>query len=457
MNTGYEVLRQRHQADAMAQLPEHFARIAWPRERLFVQREQSLRVLIDVAQRQSSWHRDRLGHLNARTLREADLAGIPAMTKQELMTNFDSIVTDRRLNLDLLEKYLAELRSDEYLFDRYHVVTSGGSSGRRGVFVYDWDAWTLCYLSLRRYSSLKIAQAGRASDEPIVMAKIGAAKALHISRALSQTFSNPNLIIHHFPMTLAMEEIVEGLNALQPDLLEGYTSVLFRLAKLALAGKLRIAPRWVSSISEPLLPEIRKTAEEAWKVTVLNVWGASEAGCCAASCGLGPWMHLTDDLLLIEPVDDGGHPVPAGVRSAKVYLTNLYNLTVPLIRYELTDEVTLIEGPCPCGSHHRRIEDVQGRLDDSFCYSGGPTVHPHLFRTALARERNVVEYQVRQTPRGATISLVCNGEIQEERLHAELVGGLTHLGLKSPEIRIARVEHLERLHSGKLKRFVPLS
>ena len=107
MNTDYETLRRRHQREALALLPEHLARIMWPRERLQAERERSLRALVEVAQRQSPWHRERLGHLNARRLREEDLGHIPVMTKQDLMANFDAIVTDRRLRLDLLESHLA--------------------------------------------------------------------------------------------------------------------------------------------------------------------------------------------------------------------------------------------------------------------------------------------------------------------------------------------------------------
>ena len=91
-----------------------------------------------------------------------------------------------------------------------------------------------------------------------------------------------------------------------------------------------------------------------------------------------------------------------------------------------------------CRCHYRRIEDVQGRLDDTFFIPKRATVHPRLFMSALARELNVVEYQMRQTPFCAAISLVCNGEINEELLQAELIDGLTKLGLKDPEIRISR-------------------
>ena len=93
-----------------------------------------------------------------------------------------------------------------------------------------------------------------------------------------------------------------------------------------------------------------------------------------------------------------GGPCAPGERSAKVYLTNLFNRVLPLIRYEITDEVTILTEPCPCGSAHRCVADIQGRLDDVFVYDGR-RVHPHVFRSALGRHAGVVEYQVRQTPR----------------------------------------------------------
>ena len=72
---------------------------------------------------------------------EADLAGLPPMTKDDLMANWDRVVTDRRLTLELVEGHLAGLEADAYLFGEFHAVASGGSSGRRGIFVFGWRAW----------------------------------------------------------------------------------------------------------------------------------------------------------------------------------------------------------------------------------------------------------------------------------------------------------------------------
>ncbi|HEX2125581.1 MAG TPA: hypothetical protein VHF45_03350 [Thermoleophilaceae bacterium] len=160
-----------------------------------------------------------------------------------------------------------------------------------------------------------------------------------------------------------------------------------------------------------------------------------------------------DDLLIVEPVDRERRPVPVAVRSARVLLTSLYNPALPLIRYELTDEITMLDERCPCGSQHRLVADPLGRLDDSFTYGPGVVVHPHLFRSALGCQAGIVEYQVRQTAGGAAISV--RGHPDVDRLEHELAAGLERLGLEDPEVTITTVTKIERQDTGKLRRFVP--
>jgi phenylacetate-coenzyme A ligase PaaK-like adenylate-forming protein len=235
----------------------------------------------------------------------------------------------------------------------------------------------------------------------------------------------------------------------------GYPSALYLLSHEARAGRLRIAPKRLGVGAEPLLPEIRAALKEAWGVEVNNNWACSEGG-SAAPCGEGQGIHLADDSCIVEPVDPEGNPVPAGTTSAKIYLTNLFNPTLPLIRYEVTDEVTVLDEPCPCGSAHRRIADVMGRQDDSFTYAGEIRIHPHLFRSVLGGERNILEYQVRQTSHGADISIRCGGEVDVSLLREKIANGLNGLGLENPDLSIVQVDRFERLETGKLKRFLPL-
>jgi phenylacetate-CoA ligase len=451
----YQTLRQAHVARLLELMPELLDRLTWPVERLRAEREAGLRALVAHAKARSPWHRRRLAAVAADRLREADLPALPIMTKDDLMEHFDEIVTDPRLTREVVETHLAGLTTDAYLFDEYHVCASGGSSGRRGAFVYDRDAWTIAFLSVIRLNIRMSQEVLGPGAEPRVMATVAADKASHMTSAMHQTFALPGRVSRPLPATWTLERIVAGLNELQPDFLMGYASMIHQLAREAVAGRLRIAPRFVSATSEPLLPEIRAAAAAAWQAPLFNGFGSTE-GLMGGSCSAGRGMHLSDDLCIIEPVDARGNPVPPGERAAKVYLTNLFNRTQPLIRYELTDEVTVLDGPCPCGVTLLRIDDIQGRLDDAFTYPDGPTVHPFTFRSALGRERNVVEYQVCQTARGADIRVRCHGPVDTARLGAAIEGALVALGLGGAVVSVTPVETLGRQTTGKLKRFVPL-
>ncbi|HEX5876867.1 MAG TPA: AMP-binding protein [Actinomycetota bacterium] len=451
----YEDLRQRHLADLAALLPEHVQRLRWPAERLRQERRDRLRDLLRVAVAASPWHRDRLAGVDPGAFEEADLAGLPPMTKDDLMASWDGVVTDPRLTLDLVEGHLAGLESDAYLFDRFHAVASGGSSGRRGIFVFGWEEWAEAYAGFMRPLLWDLAVSPELAGVPLKMAMIGARNATHMTSAMPQTFANPAADIARFPVSQPIDQIVAGLNAYQPLLLMGYPSMLNLLAAEARAGRLRILPRRITATSEPLLPEVRRALAESFGAPVANMYGTSEAGPIGVGCWRSPGIHLCDDLVIVEPVDLAGRPVPPGVRSDKILVTAISNPTLPLIRFELTDQVTVLDTPCPCGSAHMLIADVEGRLDDAFTYPGGQVVHPHVFRSVLGRDRRVVEYQVRQTPAGAEV-LVVGAPADPAVIGRRIAAELARLGIPAPSVEVRVVDQLARQATGKVRRFRPL-
>ena len=451
----YETLRRRHLADAVARGPELIERLGWSADRLTAHRTERLRELVAYATDRSPWHRERLTGVDPHRLDEAGLLQLPPMTKTDLMANFDQIATDERLSLKLVNAHLETVASGSYLLDGYTAITSGGSSGERGVFVYDWEGWATCWLSCFRYMLRANRTDPELSERPAVVAWVMAAHFTHATAAMSRTFASPQLVNLRFPVTLPTEEIVAGLNQAQPDVLIAYPSALHVLSFEAQAGRLRIAPRLIRTGAEPLLPETRRAAEHVWGVRVGNLWGTSEGGGTGVPCDHGR-THLSDDLLVVEPVDQDGRPVGADQRSAKVYLTNLYNRALPLIRYEITDEVTILSQPCPCGSAHRMVADIQGRLDDTFVYDGR-RVHPHVFRSALGRHAGIVEYQVRQTTDGARIAVRCGAPVDLQAVRDHIVEALAAAGLRRPTVVVHAVARLERSSgAAKLKRFVAL-
>jgi phenylacetate-coenzyme A ligase PaaK-like adenylate-forming protein len=163
---------------------------------------------------------------------------------------------------------------------------------------------------------------------------------------------------------------------------------------------------------------------------------------------------FNSDMCIIELVDAGSRPVGPGVPSAKVLVTNLYNLAQPLIRYELADSFARV--PSDSGPGHL-LARVQGRADEVFHYQAGD-LHPHVVRSVMVQSPEVTDYQVRQTRTGIEAQIVAAGSAGPEDLRQRLAEALARGGLSQPDVTVRVVGDLARnADSGKLRRFIPLA
>jgi len=164
-------------------------------------------------------------------------------------------------------------------------------------------------------------------------------------------------------------------------------------------------------------------------------------------------LTFAGDMCIAELVDEEGRPVPDGTASARVLITNLHNLTQPMIRYELTDSFTACPGTAP-GGHLRAT--VHGRDNGMFWY-GPIALHPNAVGTVTAATAAVTEYQVRQTPRGVDIAVVADRDLDQAVLAARLRDSLGRSGLPDPEVTVRIVDAIARNpDTGKTRRFIPL-
>jgi phenylacetate-coenzyme A ligase PaaK-like adenylate-forming protein len=100
---------------------------------------------------------------------------------------------------------------------------------------------------------------------------------------------------------------------------------------------------------------------------------------------------------------------------------------------------------------------VRGRLEDVFVYSGGIEVPPIVFAAVLEPPPEILEFQVRQTERGAAIAVRTTDEVAFEPIERQLAEAMQQLGLTNPEVDLAAVAHIEPTPgTGKLRRYVPL-
>jgi phenylacetate-CoA ligase len=143
---------------------------------------------------------------------------------------------------------------------------------------------------------------------------------------------------------------------------------------------------------------------------VLNAYGATEAGLIGVECPFATGLHVFEDLLVLEVVDEHNQPAPPGVVGHKVLVTTLFNRTLPFIRYELSDLVSSADGPCPCGRPHLRLASLQGRREDVVSLparNGGKVrVHALQLQAPLHTIPEVRQFQITPRPAGLVVRVV---------------------------------------------------
>jgi putative adenylate-forming enzyme len=375
----------------------------WSRAQLVRHQAESVAALRAHALAHSPFYREFHRGLEGRPLQ-----ALPILTKGLLMERFDDLVTDRRLKLAELESFLRSEQSDARYLGRYVVLATSGSTGRRGVFVFDDREWIRAVAAITR--PIAWAQPPGASRKPPRAALIASASRWHYSARVGKALATRLAPALRLDAATPTDELVARLNEWQPQALATYPSVLRQLAAEQVAGRLRIPLRNIATSAEVLTAEVRTVVRRAWGIPVQDTYGATEYAPIASECPLGR-KHLFENGAVIEITDARGLPVPAGEAGERVLLTVFGRRTQPLIRYEISDLVRVTEEACPCGRPYRVIESVDGRQEDilyfAAAHEGLPAVpvHPNRFHEAL-ESLGVEGWQVIQEESALVIRLL---------------------------------------------------
>lgn len=382
-------------------------------------RQERLVRLLDAAARGTRLYRRLIGERDPRTL---PLSALPVVRKPELMAQFDAWVTDPRLSLPALRRFVADpARIGEPFEGRYVVWESSGSSGEPGLFVQDAAAMA-AYDALEALRRPNVHGSGGLFDPwgwRETMAFVGATTGHFASVVSIERLRRLNPLaatrLHGISILQPAAVWMAQLRALAPTAIATYPSAAVMLAQAKLAGEIDIAPREFWLGGETLTPAMRAFVQRAFGAAVSQSYGASEFLAIAAECAHGR-LHLNDDWVILEPVDADHRPVPAGTPGATTLLTNLANHVQPLIRYDLGDRATLHAERCACGSSLPVI-DVQGRADDTLRI--GPDAHPTWLlplavSTVLEDEAGLFDYRlVQDAPRTLHLSTPGRGAATE--------------------------------------------
>ncbi|HTP87031.1 MAG TPA: hypothetical protein VMJ34_08785 [Bryobacteraceae bacterium] len=209
------------------------------------------------------------------------------------------------------------------------------------------------------------------------------------------------------PLTLAPDEILRRFRASNPDVLWAYPNTFESLLQLAGCPLGELArPRFMINSSNVLPPPLQaRLRADLPEMEIAHIYGSAEAGRIAAECRARRGLHLEDDALIVELLNDG-EPVAPGEEGG-VVLTCLDQLTAPLIRYEQGDICRLKPEPCTCGWQTPLMDLPLGRDTDMMTLPSGLRVPGTRLDIALRGELDLLQYRFVQEQRDRIRAELC--------------------------------------------------
>ena len=336
-----------------------------------------------------------------------DLTQYPPVTKPILMEHFEDVVTDTAITKAEIDEFVAdEAKIGERFLGKYPVWTTSGTTGEPGVFVQDETAWTILDVLGDRWivpAMVGLSPLFKLVTQNLRIALVAVSGGHYAGAAGLEMMRRESVYgarrLQLFSPKSPLGDLISNLNAYQPAILEGYSTVLVELARAQRDGRLEISPALVLPTAEPISKNQKRLLRDTFDCVVRELYGATEFVPIAVECGYGN-LHANTDWVVVEPVDEEYQPVERGTPSNTVLITNLANRVQPLVRYDLGDSVTIYDERCPCESAFPVIE-VGGRQGDILQFETDDgevvTIFPLALSSAVEEVTGVRRAQIIRT------------------------------------------------------------
>ena len=197
-----------------------------------------------------------------------------------------------------------------------------------------------------------------------------------------------------------LDTYARDISAWAPDILRGYPTALYRLAKYIDSNNspYRFTPKAIITTAEMLQPKHKECIERVFQVKVFDTYGLGDGGISAFECNLHKGFHINMDRSVLEITDESGASVTN--KEGKILATSLENYSMPFLRYDSGDLGVLSSEPCACRESRPVLKKISGRTTEILNIGGstigGPmlTILMQQVRASLYRFVQVGEYEV---------------------------------------------------------------
>lgn len=327
------------------------------REEIIEIRDKKLRRILLYAYDHSVYYKTTFEQagLDRNSIQTAPLSAFPTIDKKILLEHFDEMITVNDVSQEALRRFDREDSESSLYQGKYHVVHSSGSTQKPGYFIYDRQAWNSMLIGIVRGALWDKSMGSIIKfilNKPRIVyiaatdGRYGGAMA--VGAGIDGIGANQLFLDIKTPLS----EWIRQLAEFRPNTVIGYPSAIKILAELAENGTLDLKLNRIVSCGEPLSQTLRNTLERLFHTDIINFYGASESLALGVEGNKSNGMYLFDDVNYIE------------VENGTMYLTSLYNFVQPLIRYRLSDQLTLMDYDKNDPYPYTKAQSIVGRNED---------------------------------------------------------------------------------------------
>lgn len=398
----------------------------WSSEQIRDFQWRELSKLLDVAFASVPYYREKYSALGIRRedIRSwSDYAKLPPLRRTEIAEN-----RERLRNTAFPGKLIPH--------------ATGGSSGSPTRFYITLDSFdwrTAATSRVYAWSGYRLGECGlHLWGAPAGKTPFWKAKKVKAYQRLQR-----QVIVNTFQQSDALwEDVLRSIRRHRAIFLMGYVSSLEEFSRyLRRSGAPRPGIQAVIAAAEPLSSDARERIETALAAPVFNTYGSREFMSIAAECERRDGLHVNAENILVETEEPG--------EASPILITDLHNLGMPFLRYEIGDVAVLDDTPCECGRGLPRIRSIEGRMVDILRTVDGHAVPGIFFPHVLKEIREVRDFQVRQCATDhIVISAVLSSPVSDQS-RATLEREVRKVFGESTRIELQSVESIPRLTSGK--------
>ncbi|GJM26937.1 MAG: capsular polysaccharide biosynthesis protein [Phycisphaerae bacterium] len=194
-----------------------------------------------------------------------------------------------------------------------------------------------------------------------------------------------------------MSQYHRQINAFDPASIFGYPSSLTRFAEFCEKSNRRYGGGNLKAVfvtGEVIDDRQREVLSRYFNVPIVNGYGSRDGGFIAHECTSGN-MHVMDQNVIVEILDETGQPAPEG-ECGEIVITHLDAHALPLIRYQTGDMAENRSGQCACGRGLSLIGAIDGRRGDHLVGADGTLTHPLAAIYVMRELESVRQFQIHQ-------------------------------------------------------------